>query len=59
LSAESFSCSLDFLYEDLGIYIYKFQLYFFLQFLVINTMDLDPDSLEMLDPDSMNPDAQL
>ncbi len=28
----------------------KFQLYFF-QFLVIKTLDPDPDSLEMLDPD--------
>ncbi len=30
-----------------------------LQFLVIKTIDSDPDSLEMLDPDSMNPDTQL
>ncbi len=34
---------------------------FFLQFLVIKTLDPDPDSLEMLDPypESMNPDPQL
>ncbi len=44
--------------------ILKFQLYFFLDFLVIKTMDSDPepnpDSLEILDPDSesMNPDPQ-
>jgi hypothetical protein len=37
-------------------------MYFFLYFLVIKTLDLDQDSLEMLDPDlelypdSMNPD---
>ncbi len=30
-----------------------------LQFLVIKTLDLDTDSLEMLDPDSMNLDPQL
>jgi hypothetical protein len=40
---------------------YFFQLIFF-QFLVIKTLDqdLDPDSLEQLDPDpeSMNPDPQ-
>ncbi len=41
--------------------IKKFQLYFFLQFLVIKTLDTDPDSLEILDPDpdSLNPDPQL
>jgi hypothetical protein len=27
-------------------------------FFVINTLDLDPDSLEMPDPDSINPDPQ-
>jgi hypothetical protein len=34
---------------------------FFLQFLVTQTLDPDPDSLEMLysDPDSMNPNPQL
>jgi hypothetical protein len=38
---------------------------FFLQFLVSRTLDPDPDSLEMLDPDpysdpdSMDPDQQL
>jgi hypothetical protein len=36
-----------------------FHLYFFLQFLIIKTLDLDPHSLKMLDPDpypdSMNP----
>ncbi len=42
-----------------------FSCIFFLQFLVIKTLDPDPDSLEMLDPDpypdpvSMNPDPQL
>ncbi len=37
------------------------QLYIFLQFLVIKTLIPDPDSLEMLDPetDSLNPDLQL
>ncbi len=35
-------------------------LYFFLQFLVIKTLDPepDPDSLEMLDRDPINPDPQ-
>jgi hypothetical protein len=40
----------------------NFQLYFFLDFLVIKTLDPDPDSLEMLDLyldlDSMKPDPQ-
>jgi hypothetical protein len=40
----------------------KFQLYFFLHFLVIKTLDPDPDSdsLEMRDPDTdyMNLDSQ-
>ncbi len=56
LGAEGFSCSLDI--SKLQFLIKKrsknFQLYFFLQFLVIKT--LDPDSLEMLDQDS---DPQL
>jgi hypothetical protein len=65
LRVEGFSCSLDVLYEGLGIskllllikkrYLKKFKLYFFLQFLVIETLDTDPypdpDSLEMLVPD--------
>ncbi len=70
LRAEGFSCSLDVFYEGLGISKLqflkkksnnKFSAVFF-QFLVIKTLDLDPDldSLEMLgpDPDSMNPDSQ-
>jgi hypothetical protein len=38
--------------------IFVFSCIFFLQFLVIKTLgpEPDPDSLEMLDPDSMNPD---
>jgi hypothetical protein len=37
-----------------------FHCIFFLQFLVIKTLALepDPDSLEILDPYSMNPDPQ-
>jgi hypothetical protein len=84
LRAEGFSCSLNVLYGSLGIsklqflikkrYIKNFKLYFFLQFLVIKTLDPDPylnpnpcsypDSLEMLDsdpypdPDSINADPQ-
>jgi hypothetical protein len=36
------------------------QLFFSFSILVIKTLDLDPDSVEMLDPDrdSMNPDPQ-
>jgi hypothetical protein len=51
--------------ECLGIAIYdqkniykNFQVYFFLTFFVSKTLDPDPDSLEMLDPDSMNSDPQ-
>jgi hypothetical protein len=38
-----------------------FSCIFILQFLAIKTLDPDPDSLEMLDPDLdlMNPDSQL
>jgi hypothetical protein len=62
--AGGFSCSLDVLYGGLGISKLqflikkeekKFQLYFFLQILVIKTLDPYPDpdsnSLEILDPD--------
>jgi hypothetical protein len=56
LRAEGFSCSLDVLYRGK-----IFSCIFFLQFLVVKT--LDPDSLEMLVPDpypdSMNLDPQL
>ncbi len=66
MRAQGFSCSLDVLNKGLGISelqflikkaLQNFQLYFFLlHFLVIKTLDLDPDSLEMLDlyldPDS-------
>ncbi len=62
LMAEGFSCSLDVLYGGLGIYKLQFWIekeekkisivrYFFLPFLVMKTLDPDPDSLEMLDPD--------
>jgi hypothetical protein len=62
-TAEGFSCSLYVLYGGLRIsfdqkeILKNFQLYFY-QLLVIKT--LDPDSLEMMDPDpdSMNPDPQ-
>jgi hypothetical protein len=73
LGDEGFSCSLDVLYEGLEIsklqflikekYLKNLLAVFFLQFLVIKTLDPDPDSLEMLDPDpyqdSMSPDPQL
>ncbi len=64
MRAEGFSCSLDVVYGGLGISKLPFLIkkekkisdVFFLQFLVIKT--LDPDSLEMLDPDPYpNPDS--
>jgi hypothetical protein len=63
LRAEALSCRLDVLYEGLGISklrflikkdFLKFSSCFF-EFLVIETLDPDPDSLEMLDH---NPDPQ-
>ncbi len=64
LSAEGFSCRLDFLNEGLGLgklkflttkRYKKFSAVCFFQFLVIKTLDKDSepdrDSLEMLDPD--------
>ncbi len=70
--AQGFSCSLDVLFEGLGIsklqFLIKkalkinFLLYFFSHFLVIKTLDPDLDSHQMLDPypdpDSLNPDPQ-
>ncbi len=66
LSAEGFSCSLDVLCGGLRISKYIFwsikekkkknHLYFFLQFFGYQILDLDPDSLEMLDPD-LDPDS--
>jgi hypothetical protein len=70
LRAESFSCSLDVLYGGLGIRKLQFLIrkknnlsaVFLFLFLAIKTLDSEPDSLEMLDPDpyrdpdSMNPD---
>ncbi len=68
--ADGFSLSLDILYGGIGIrrldfwskkdWKKNFQLCFFLQFLVMKTMDTDPDSdlLEMPDPYSMNPENQ-
>ncbi len=71
MRAEGFSCSLDFLYEGLGISKFQFSIrkrykkisvVFCFHFLVIKTLDPDPepDSLELLgpDPDLMNPDPQ-
>ncbi len=52
---EGFSCSMEVLYG--GIWIRKFDqkisAVFFLQFLVTKTVDLDPNSLEILDPISI------
>jgi hypothetical protein len=52
--AEAFSCSLDIskLLFLINIDKTNFQLYFFLMYLVNKTMNPDPDSLEMLDPDA-------
>jgi hypothetical protein len=74
LTAECFSCSLGVLYKGLGVSKLQFFLQinekisalFFLQFLVIKTLDLYPatDSIKMLDSepypnlDSMNPDPK-
>jgi hypothetical protein len=60
LGAEGFSCSLAILYGGLGISELQFLInksifsIFFPQFFVIQTLDPDPDpdSLEMLDPES-------
>ncbi len=52
LRSEDFSCGLDVLFGVLEIRKLQFFLYFFFLFLVFKT--LDPDSLEMLDP---NPDG--
>jgi hypothetical protein len=56
--ALGFFCSLPFLIKK-GIN--KFELYFFPSVFGHQNPGarLDPDSLEMLDPDSMNPDPQL
>ncbi len=69
LRAEGFYCILDVLYGAVWIsklqFLIKkdiFSCCYFFQFLVIKTLDedLDPDSLDLLDPDpeSMNPDPQ-
>ncbi len=65
LRAEGFSCVLNVLYGGLGIASFDqkkkkkiFRCIFFLTFFVIKTLDPDPDSLEMLDPDSVNTDPQ-
>jgi hypothetical protein len=60
LTAEGFSCSLGVLYRSLGISKLnflikeiktKFQLKIFFQFLVIKTLDPDPQLETTLDPD--------
>jgi hypothetical protein len=59
LRAEGFSCSLEILYEGIGISIWLFLIkkgiktpaVVFSKFLVIKTLDPDPDSLKMLNPD--------
>jgi hypothetical protein len=73
LRVEGFSCSLDVLYEGLGIskllFLKKDKNFFavFFPFLVIKTLvsdtepaaDPDPDSIEMLDPDPyLDPESQ-
>jgi hypothetical protein len=51
LRAEGFSCSLGVLYGGLGISKLQF-LIKNNQFFVIKTLDPDPESLQMLDPDA-------
>jgi hypothetical protein len=67
LRAKGFSCSLDVLYRGLGIRKFQFLIkkrveklfsciFSSIKFLVIKILDPYPDQLEVMDPDSMNPD---
>ncbi len=64
--AEGFSFSLDVLYEGLGISKMQFLIKkdttcfsaVFVSILFVNTLDPDPESIEILDPSVMNPDPQ-
>ncbi len=56
MRAEGFSCRFDGLGISKNAIFEKFSALFFFKFLVIKTPD--PDLLETLTPDSMNPDPQ-
>ncbi len=56
LRAEGFSYSLDI--SKLQFFLTKISFICFLQFLVIKTLDQDPDP-DAMNPDAMNPDPQL
>ncbi len=61
LWAEGFSCSMDVLYRDLGISKLQFLIKkdnIFSCCIFFNFLELEQDSLDILDPDSINTDPQ-